>query len=748
VIIFDEMPADQRQRVRNQILIGDLAIEQMVYPFVKTPKLPLSYNLSSDSPMIINAFQTTNLKDELSLKCLTRLRRDLQTLTENRIAGDLVTPDKPYTRDFGGLGCLTGFRQDPRSYFFIDNRTVVKDTEVSKKKRAELLVFVEWLTQVASSCWAPKGISLSKISNTGHPFFDADYESRKADFYKNVAEIEMITELIKEEDYYELAETYNIVFGSQDGLRQQVDPTTEEDGKLKSKPRYSITIEQMRILADKTIEGVPEFIRCRARTYLGLASRINDLLRCVLGGMLRFLSKLFPKTLHTQGRKGFEVDIQRYTNFLALDKPGADTQMVYDVLYTAVHAANWSDFFKKLMWDTLRAPILFRGNGTGYEAAYYGWISNPTDQIDDRFYGMPSGHTFVALGNKIAYLAENMWLLADCFKLPSPYEDEELWFKILRHESVYAIFNHGDDVLFAFIDEDETQFLYHTFRQYMENLDQDDYPVNPMRIETPVKFTGFVVMANRDPWTNKLIGKGVLELRWLATQDLVSWVEHQWVNERTVPPILIQWLISNGIVKNSAISTLKYYSEESFWKIAQLKSTEAVAFEESGKWYKIFDKRLPSRFGIGVGRLQAVDLFVHIEEEFFKVQMVMEQCLMEFYSDNHSQIWQYWAELATQIENRKAGDLSLAYEDLTPEELDCLLTDGQVLQWKYDEDDPRIRESIRDLFVSMIPWQDTIPVVKTWSENTQILTEDDDPGQWDYQHFYEMRKIYDFRKSA
>jgi len=573
------------------------------------------------------------------------------------------------------------------------------------------LGFVALFSRMFSCRVQPSFISISNMSSSGFPNFDVDPEKRHRNMLIADAELDILINYFYEKDWEVLAEDYDLVFAYNDNLREQPDPIKIKlrDGidpnsivtsvrdffskyELEAKPRFAINLDQTRTLAEKLMDD--GFFRDRARTFCASGAAANDYMRPYVNSEMSGAFINFPDLWHLRGYKHLELLCEKFPYAVSTDKIQSDTGHQWECLQAMLENSSYSEFGFDYAMLQIRGPIFFRPNGSDtYECATYGDIRDPEFGIEERRIGMPSGTTLVAPGNKKSFGGGQAADMHFCFGLPTS-KDERYWVEFAKFQNKdFANVNNGDDMATLFRSEKHALEFCDFLK---EKMTDPTYPSTPMAYE-PGKFSGFVIRERKEGTPH-------------VFQDSSTRFAKLFVNEREFPAILLLLLDSFGRASPTQKEAMsRMLGEKSRWKFKTfIQKLSSISSDGTILGQLLAsDRRLPNRFGFAEGQSTGLDVYRRDVENFPELEEILQRTYLEVFGVSLDNVVGELLPLVTTIlQQRLNRQNALDRNDLTPEDIELLETDGTVLQWKRDLNDPeyrsKVHQEILDLFITSV----------------------------------------------
>lgn len=343
------------------------------------------------------------------------------------------------------------------------------------KSVAHLAILKE-LAKCMTTGWLPGSIRVAKLSTSGPPLYSSSAAVKKM-HYMNVMQqygMERLLTKIEERDFATLYTDIGMVIAMMLGDRHQADSWVNTNGVWSPKVRLVPDLDYMltdgargRLSpADKTCTRNPDLALARCRTYYGMANLANLVMQTAIDGHNGYIFTQYDATFKSRGSSHIEQMVNKFAHHVAVDVSNHDflvPQFWMRIFFDRLREI-WDERLVDLCELAWRAPAWVPSPDVYGEPAPF-WLGHPLNAEDfDHWYGVPSGHPFVAITGKFGCVAAYLCKLHDIgVKVLGNIDAILRW----EHAQV-AMLDTGDDAVICF---------HHAglAKRMEEVLDEQDY---------------------------------------------------------------------------------------------------------------------------------------------------------------------------------------------------------------------------------------------------------------------------------
>lgn len=393
---------------------------------------------------------------------------------------------------FDTLRCPAGYFQNPMSYTTVDNALYRKELGLTDtySERQEKIAKEFWHVVFANAKMSP--VNVTKLSTGGMRRFSssAQWKLDYANFVMQPENLETILNLVKNKDWLELANTFEMLFATYIQKRGQVDSAGKVRMVFDLTYALSGGASGKNFPADKNVvmpDGTryDDFSGLRARVVHAGPWTINCILQVISTVTMQSMFELFPKTFHVNtaeeikhvvdGKYIFCSDVTEFDRSMSRRA----IELVHEVM-----KEYWDDRMVDMSWRLFTSPYYSKpldiagGQGT--------WVKDPTDWTQEVFAGNRSGHALTSLMAKGNKVIESLFIIDKIYPVLGRVK------RFLNHEMPISLVNNGDDEIVAADMEADLD----EFKKYRSDPKLGHYLVKP---EDGQGFSGLLLLKTDTP---------------------------------------------------------------------------------------------------------------------------------------------------------------------------------------------------------------------------------------------------------
>lgn len=350
--------------------------------------------------------------------------------------------------------------------------TPVTNEGIGREPSTYLLNAISIITKMTSNTIEPSSIELNSISTSGMPDWTKSAEDKRKLADNLLLNFDQFRSMWSKRDMQGLFDKFRFVLGAHQTFRSQQDKSevefTNDWFKIKEhKQRKVVSFETFdEIIADKTIEN-SDFSRMRIRLAVAYSFVMNFVLRVMERAWSNYQSR-FERTFKARGADDICSKLGTSEHIVAIDYSQFDQSIKDSALKAVVDNTPLPDDLKEFALTALYPVMMVFGDSprTKGQAKYYGNLMDPFADIENRKYGLTSGHGWVSYIGKVVGSAQAIELLYEAGIIDN--SDESIVKIIQGTYPGLVLLNTGDDNLFGFDKLEDQQKLRRLLKQGSE----------------------------------------------------------------------------------------------------------------------------------------------------------------------------------------------------------------------------------------------------------------------------------------